>query len=113
MDAQFIRERITQLRIQKGVSEHRMSMDLGHARSYIHSIVSGRTLPSMAEFLAICDYLQITPQNFFDEGTDNGILLTRLNNSSRLLSEKDLLFVVELAERLADSQPFKEESWKI
>ncbi len=100
MDANFIRERITQLRIQKDVSEHRMSLDLGHARSYIHGIVSGRTLPSMAEFLAICDYLEITPQNFFDEGTEHGILLTRLDNSARKLAEKDLLFVVELAERL-------------
>ena len=100
MNVNYIRERITQLRIQKDVSEHRMSLDLGHARSYIHGIVSGRTLPSMAEFLAICDYLEISPQNFFDEEAEQGILLTRLNRSAGKLPEKDLIFVVELAERL-------------
>ena len=100
MDTNFIRERITQLRIQKNVSEHQMSQALGHAKSYIHGIASGRTLPSMTEFLAICDYLGITPQNFFDDGNDNGILLTRLYASAQHLSEKDLLFVVELTERL-------------
>ncbi len=100
MDVYFIRERITQLRIQKGVSEHRMSMDLGHAKSYIHGITSGRTLPSMAEFLAICDYFEITPQDFFDEGTANGVLLSKLTDTAKQLSEKDLAFVVAFAERL-------------
>ena len=31
MDIEFIRERITQLRLQKGVSEYKMSYDLGTA----------------------------------------------------------------------------------
>lgn len=85
MDANFIRERITKLRLQKGVSEHRMSLDLGHARSYVHGIVSGRTLPSMAEFLAICDYFEITPQTFFNEETEEVILITRLYTYARQL----------------------------
>lgn len=101
MNTTFIRERITELRLKKGVSEHRMSMDLGHARSYIHSIVSGRTLPSMNEFLAICDYLETTPEQFFNEDSCEGVLLTRLGKYARQLSEKDLAFVTSLAERLA------------
>ena len=55
MDTKFIRDRITQLRIQKGVSEYKMSYDLGHSRSYIYNISSGKSLPPMAEFLEICD----------------------------------------------------------
>ena len=38
MDIEFIRERITQLRLQKGVSEYKMSYDLGHSRGYISTI---------------------------------------------------------------------------
>jgi len=101
MDAEFIRERITKLRLKKGVSEHRMSLDLGHARSYIHGISSGRTLPSLSEFLAICDYFEITPENFFYENSDHGVLFTRLYTASKQLSENDLLFIVTLAERLS------------
>lgn len=32
MDAEFIRQRITQLRKRKGVSEYQISYDLGHSR---------------------------------------------------------------------------------
>lgn len=55
MDEKFIRDRITELRLQKDVPERKMSIELGHSTSYIHSIASGRALPSMPEFLYICD----------------------------------------------------------
>ncbi len=51
MDEKFIRDRITELRINKGVSEYKMSLDLGHSRSYMQGISSGRSLPPMSEFL--------------------------------------------------------------
>ena len=56
-----IRNRLTQLRMKKGVSEYQMSLDLGHSKSYIQGISSGRALPPMSEFLVICDYLAISP----------------------------------------------------
>lgn len=56
MDTQFVRDRITQLRLKKGVSEYQMSYDLGHSRSYVYNISSGKSLPPMAEFLQICNY---------------------------------------------------------
>ena len=66
-DEKFIRERITKLRLNKNVSEYRMSLDLGHSDSYIRNITSGKALPSMSEFLYICEYFNITPKEFFDE----------------------------------------------
>ena len=65
MDEAFVRSRISQLRIKKGVSEYRMSTDLGHSKSYIQSISSGKSLPSISEFLYICEYLGVTPVDFF------------------------------------------------
>ena len=53
MEEQFIRDRISKLREQKQVSERKMSLDLGHSTSYIRSITSGRSLPSMSEFLYV------------------------------------------------------------
>lgn len=58
MDEEFIRNRITELRLKKGASEYQMSLALGQNRSYIQGISSGRSLPSMAQFLKICDYTQ-------------------------------------------------------
>ena len=65
MDTAFIRERITQLRLQKGVSEYKMSLDLGQNRSYVQGISSGKVLPSMGMFLEICAYLGVTREEFF------------------------------------------------
>lgn len=41
----FVKERITQLRLKKGVSEYQMSYDLGHSRGYVYNISSGKALP--------------------------------------------------------------------
>lgn len=100
MNADYIRNMITQLRLKKNVSEHRMSLELGHARSYIHGIVSGRTLPSMAEFLALCEYFEITPEQFFHEGTENPILMNQLINECQTLKDEDLVLLLTLIDKL-------------
>lgn len=61
--------RITELRTQRGVSARDMSLSLGQSESYINKIENKRTLPSMAGFLYICEYLGITPQDFFNVGS--------------------------------------------
>ena len=100
MDEQFIRERITQLRMQKGVSEYKMSYDLGHSRSYINNISSGKALPSMGEFLAICDYFEISPIAFFDTETENPHQTQALINSIKQLSPQDQALVSAVIARL-------------
>lgn len=59
-------QRISELRTQKGVSARDMSLSLGQSESYINKIENKRTLPSMTGFFYICDYLNITPQEFFN-----------------------------------------------
>lgn len=94
MDTKFIRDRITQLRIQKGVSEYKMSYDLGHSRSYIYNISSGKSLPPMAEFLEICDYFGITPSQFFNDTSDNPVLLQSAIEELKKLDDDDLMLVI-------------------
>ncbi len=100
MDADYIRKKITELRIKKDVSEHRMSLDLGHSRSYIHGIVTGKSLPSMMEFLYICEYLEVTPKYFFDMDEENPILISQLVKEAASLSETDLLLLISLTKRI-------------
>ena len=101
MDENFIRNRLTQLRMQKEVYEYKMSLDLGHSKSYIQSIVSGRAMPSMSEFLYICEYLGVTPREFFDTDTENPVLLEQVTDALKSLSTSDLALVMELIERLS------------
>lgn len=101
MDENFIRARITELRIQKNVSEYRMSMDLGHSKSYIQSISSGRALPSMSEFLTICDYFGITPIEFFSANKNELLLIKELDYEAENLNKDDLDILIKLAKRLS------------
>ena len=102
MDEAFVRSRISQLRIKKGVSEYRMSTDLGHSKSYIQSISSGKSLPSFSEFLYICEYLGVTPVEFFDTGIEDPQSICKLRDLAKQLSPEDLAALLNMAERLAE-----------
>lgn len=97
---QFVRDRITQLRLKKGVSEYQMSYDLGHSRSYVYNISSGKSLSPMAEFLQICNYFDITPSQFFDESEENPALLQTAIEELRKLNDDDLMLIIGNIRRL-------------
>ena len=82
MDAQnyehFLRMRITELRLKKDISEHKMSLELGKSGSYIRSISSGIALPSVRELFNIMDYFDITPTEFFAPLTQRGVYYCEL-----------------------------------
>jgi transcriptional regulator with XRE-family HTH domain len=86
----FIRARITELRMKKNVSEHRMSLDLGKSGSYLRGISSGAALPSLKEMFNIISYFEMTPSEFFSpmepSDTPYAILCERL----RGLDDTDL-----------------------
>ncbi len=102
MNEEFVRERITQLRLKKGVSEYQMSYDLGHSRGYIYNISSGKALPPLKEFFAICDYFAITPQQFFDTSTQHPELIQKALDGLKQLNENDLLMLLGIIHRLLE-----------
>ena len=99
MYEEFVRDRITQLRLKKGVSEYQMSYDLGHSRGYVYNISSGKALPPMKEFFSICDYFEITPQQFFDEDTTNPELIQKAIEGMNKLDENDMLMLLGIINR--------------
>lgn len=102
MNDKFIRDRISILRTRKGISEYKMSLDLGHSKSYVQSISAGRALPSLSEFLYICEYLGVTPKEFFDEDTKDPQLLRELYTISSSLEKEDLEVLLCMAKRLQE-----------
>ena len=84
---EFVRNRITELRLKADISEYQMSLELGQNRSYIQSISSGKAMPSMAGFFNICDYFNITPVEFFDDSVKEPTLLNEVFKSMKNLSE--------------------------
>lgn len=66
MNEKSFSKRLSQLRMQKGVSARDMSLSIGQNPGYINNIEMGKALPSMSNFFYICSYLDITPMDFFD-----------------------------------------------
>lgn len=99
MDEKFVRDRITELRMQADISEYQLSLELGHSKSYIQSISSGRTSPSMTAFFEICDYFDISPLEFFDSGLKSPDQIHHIVDKLKLLPNDDLAFIDEALER--------------
>lgn len=59
-------ERLVKLRTEKGVSARDMSLTIGQSAGYINSLENQKGFPSMQVFFYICEYLGITPSEFFD-----------------------------------------------
>ena len=67
MTESFIGNRIAELVKVKKISTVKMSEDLTQSKDYIDNIIEHKQLPSMQSFLAICDYLELSPAEFFTE----------------------------------------------
>ena len=77
-----------------GVSARDMSLSLGQSESYINKIENKRTLPSMTGFFYICDYLNITPQEFFNTDAAVPQKSKELLREIERLSPEHILLVV-------------------
>ena len=55
----------------------------------------------MTEFLAICEYLGVTPRDFFEEENENPRLVSQITAKSKGLPDDDLSLVLSLIERLS------------
>ena len=99
----FISDRVTELRLKRGVSESQMSLELNFSKGYIQSITSGRTLPSMEGFLNICDYFHITPQAFWEtcEASEEDDQMRRLVAYARELSGEDTDTLINVARKMS------------
>ena len=100
MDAKYVQDRISFLRTRKGISEYKMSLDLGHSKGYIQNISSGKSYPSVPELLFICDYLGVTPKEFFDEESENPHLARELYDLTKNMPEEDIRILIGTARRL-------------
>lgn len=100
MDEKEFAWRVTQLRIQKGVSARDMSLSLGQCESYINKIENGYAMPSMTGFFYICEYFGITPEQFFSQNHENPALIDKAVREIEKLSEPDLKLAIEMLCRL-------------
>ncbi|MBQ2827065.1 MAG: helix-turn-helix transcriptional regulator [Clostridia bacterium] len=63
--------RLARLRGKKGVSARDMSLSIGQNPGYINNIETGKSMPSLTGIFYICEYLGVTPGEFFDLDSAN------------------------------------------
>lgn len=100
MEKEDFIKRLTELRINKGVSARDMSLSLGQSAGYINNIENGVNLPSMTTFFYICDYLGIEPRDFFDTESTNPTKANELLEIAKSLSSEQLDNLIVLAKGL-------------
>lgn len=67
MNVEWFAKRLFELRSEKNVSARDMSLSLGQSESYINKIENRKALPSMNMFFYMCEYLDVTPGEFFKD----------------------------------------------
>ena len=82
--------RLSFLRTQAGISARDMSLSLGQSAGYINNIESGKSMPSLTGIFYICEYLGITPSEFFDIDSKNPTRLNDVIKDLKRLNDKQL-----------------------
>lgn len=90
MDEKDFSLRLAQLREKKGVSARDMSLSMGQNPGYINNIESGKSMPSLTGIFYICDYLGITPSEFFDMEVQNPTKLNEIMANLKRLDDRQL-----------------------
>ena len=93
-------ERLTKLRMARGVSQREMSLSMGQSEGYMTKIESRVSLPSMTVFFYICEYFGITPCEFFDEDNRSPAHLNKLMINLKKLDEKAITHINGIVEEI-------------
>lgn len=94
--------RLSRLRALKGVSARDMSLSIGQNPGYINVIENGRALPSMTVFFYICEFLNITPSEFFDMESSQPEALRELVEKLKKLPPEYLAHIDAIVDGLAE-----------
>lgn len=92
--------RLAKLREIKGVSAREMSLSIGQCESYMNGVENGANFPSMTVFFYICDYLGISPEEFFATENKNPLKVQDLVNIVKDLSDEQLDSLIVIAKGL-------------
>lgn len=100
MEQKIFSERLAALRTQKGISARKMSELIGQSTGYINNVENGVGYPSMSAFFNICEFLGITPSEFFDTGTKHPEKVDELISAVKGLGSEQLDHLIALAKGL-------------
>ena len=93
-------DKLSKLRIHRGVSARNMSLSLGQSADYINKIENKKLFPSMQVFFNMCEYLEITPSDFFNMDLKNPKLTNDLIENIGKLDDESKKIILDLTKKL-------------
>jgi transcriptional regulator with XRE-family HTH domain len=103
----YFSKRLLKLRKEKKVTAREMSLSIGQSKSYIGSLERKHSLPSMSVFFCICDYLKITPKDFFNDEIEFPASFCELLENLKGLDEEQLTNINSIVKGLTRNSPEK------
>lgn len=96
MENKDFANRLAQLRQNKSISARDMSLSLGFSQGYINNIENGINFPSFPNFFYICEFLGVTPSEFFDLQSHDPTKLNELAQAAKGLSNEQLDSIITI-----------------
>jgi len=100
----FTQKRINKLRLQKNDSAAKMSQYIGLNDAYVSRIESNERTPSLEALFAICDFLGVTPHEFFDENNPDPPIIKAIVENLKLLSDEGRASILSITNGLAGNK---------
>ena len=97
LDHRQFGDRLACLRIEYGISARDLSLSIGQNEHYINQIENHCFYPSMQSFIYICEYLNITPCQFFDLDNNNPSIINSLIDHISELSQDNIELILLLS----------------
>ena len=97
MNQEWFSSRLTKLRTERKLSARDLSLSLGQSPGYINKIENNRSLPSMQVFFYICEFLKISPAEFFDQEVTYPLLLSETVSELKKMDSTQLEHILNIA----------------
>jgi transcriptional regulator with XRE-family HTH domain len=101
---QLLIMRLAELRQKQGATARNMSLSMNQNVNYVNSIEHGKITPSMKAFFGICEFLNVTPQDFFDVENSQPARLSALIKTLKKLDDESLNLIAGVAYKIYDGQ---------
>ena len=101
MERRF-QDRLSQLRSEMKVSAREMSLTIGQSSGYINHIENHTSLPSLRSFFYICEFLKISPKDFFEFERKVPLLQNEVIEKLGKLNPKQLNHILALVDDLLE-----------
>jgi transcriptional regulator with XRE-family HTH domain len=101
---QLLITRLAELRQKRGATARDMSLSMNQNVNYVNSIEHGKITPSMKAFFGICEFLNVTPQDFFDVENSQPARLSALIETLKKLDDESLNLIAGVADKIYDGQ---------